>query len=110
MNEKYKEMSFVELAELYRFHISKKLSRVMKMEELEKEVRQLGAAYKDAQKKLIEYQAAAVDTESQAILAELGVRIAAGLDDPDAEDPDTEDPDTETEKETDNPRRGRKGI
>ena len=99
MSEKYKEMTFVELAELYRVVVEQEQARVLKKKSLEGKVNQLATDYKNAQKELIEYQAAAVDSESQAILAEIGDRIAAG-----GADPDTADPETEADK----PSRGRK--
>lgn len=104
MSKDYGNMSFVELAELYRVLIDQKEARALKMKSLEKNVENLGSAYKKAQKELSVFLFESVDTGSEDVLVEIGVRIAAGGADPGTEDPETEDPETETVK----PGRGRK--
>ena len=78
MSKKYAEMSFVELAELYRVVVDKEQARVLKRESLEKNVEKLGSAYKKAQEELRVFLSELVDTDSGDMLVELGVRIAAG--------------------------------
>ena len=107
MSKKYAEMSFVELAELYRVVVDKEQASVLKRESLEKNVEKLGSAYKKAQGELRVFLSESVDTDSEGMLVELGVRIAAGGADPETEDPDTEDPDTEADPER-KPRRKRR--